>query len=135
MYQDQERTTPYGPPQTARVAHHIFRHGSSRLVIFAVIAGLFGLALSAASMTLLVSYRSTATAQINQMRQELGQEQSNLSKAQSSDAGSYNGLSGKVSAINTAMAALAPYSKVCSTDLTGPNGPAQFWFLCSDQHP
>src|SRR5258707_999030 len=32
MYEEQTR--PYGP-QTARVAHHIFKHGSGRLVIFA----------------------------------------------------------------------------------------------------
>jgi hypothetical protein len=34
-----------------------------------------------------------------------------------------------------AMSALAPFNKVCSTDLTGPQGPAQFYFLCSDQKP
>jgi hypothetical protein len=133
MYEDQ-RTRPYST--TGRVFLHQFKHGSSgRLVIFAAIIGLLGLALGAASLTFLLSYRTMATAQINQMRQELNQEQSNLDKAQSGNASSYNGLSNKVSAINAAMSALAPYSKVCSTDLTGPNGPAQFYFLCSDQKP
>jgi len=131
MYQDQERTRPYGSPATARVFLHQLKHGSGRVVTCALVVGLLGLAFGAANLTFLLFYHSTTTAQINQIRQELSQAQSSLANAQSS----YNRLSNKVSAINAGMAALAPYSKVCSTDLTGPNGPAQFYFLCSDQRP
>jgi len=134
MYEDR-RTRPYGSPATARVFLHQLKHGSGKLVMLAAIAGLLGLLLGVASLALLVSYRSTATAQMNQMRQELSQEQSNLDKAQSGNASSISGLSNKISAIDAAMSALAPYSKVCSTDLTGPNGPAQFFFMCSDTKP
>jgi uncharacterized protein HemX len=131
MYQDQERTTPYGPPQTARVAHHIFKHGSPRLVIFAAIVALLGLALGAASLTFFLSYRSTATAQIRQLQQAVANAQAD----NQSNTSSLSGLSGKVSTIDAGMAALAPYSKICSTDLTGPSGPAQFYFACTDQRP
>ena len=138
MYEDQQRARPYGSnPQTARVFLHNIRHGqgSGRLVIFALIAGLLGIAVGVASLTLFLSYKSTVTAQMREMRQAVAQEQSSLSKAQSGNASSVSGLSSKVTAIGAGMAALAPYSSVCSQDLTGPNGPAQFYFLCTDQKP
>src|SRR5580700_7243867 len=101
-YPDQPRTAP----QTARVAHHIIKHGSPRLVIFALIAGLLALAVSAASVTLFLSYRSTATAQIHQLQQAVA----NAQAGNQGNVSSYNSLSGKVSAIGAGMAALAPYS-------------------------
>ncbi len=128
MYEDQTR--PYSP-QTARVAHHIFKHESPRLVIFAVIAGLLGLALGAASLTFFLSYKSSAQAQINQLQAAV----SNAQAGNQGNTSSIDGQAAKISAINAALSALAPYSKICSTDLTGPNGPAQFYFLCSDQKP
>ena len=65
------------------------------------------------------------------MRQALSTAQSAQSKSDSS----LSSLSGKVTGIDNALAALAPYSTVCSQDLTGPNGPAAFYFLCTDQKP
>ncbi len=132
MYQDQERTRPYGSPATARVFLHQLKHGSSgRLVIFAAIVGLLGLALGAASLAFFLSYRSSVTAQMQTIRQELNQAQSSLS----SNSSSVNGLSNKISAINAAMAAIAPYNQVCSQALIGQNGPATFYFMCSDLKP
>jgi len=58
-----------------------------------------------------------------------------LSTAQSAQSKSESSLSEKVTGIDNALAALAPYSTVCSQDLTGPNGPAAFYFLCTDQKP
>jgi hypothetical protein len=92
---------------------------------------LLALAVSAASVTLFLSYRSAATAQIHQLQQAVA----NAQAGNQSNASSYNSLSGKVSTIDAGMAALAPYGKVCSTDLTGPAGPAQFYFLCTDAKP
>lgn len=134
MYdQGQDRTAPYGRPQAGRVFLHQFKHGSPGrgLVIFAVIAGLLGIAVSVASLTLLLSYRSTAQAQIRQLQQA-------VANAQAGVQANVSGLSsqaGKVSSLNAALSALAPYTKVCATDLNGPNGPAQFYFLCTDQNP
>jgi hypothetical protein len=133
MYEDsQERTRPYGNPATARVFLHQLKHGTSgRLVILAVTVALLSLALGAASLTFFLSYRDAATAQIHQLQQAV----SNAQADNASNASSLNGVSGKLNTINAALAAITPYGKVCSTDLTGPNGPAQFFFLCTDQRP
>jgi hypothetical protein len=40
-----------------------------------------------------------------------------------------------VTGIGNALAALTPSSKIYSQDLTGPNGPAAFYFPCTDQKP
>jgi hypothetical protein len=92
---------------------------------------LLGLVLGAASLTFFLSYRTTVATEIHQLQQAV----SNAQASDASNASSLNGVSGKVSSINAALSGLAPYNKVCSTDLTGPNGPAQFFFLCSDQKP
>lgn len=130
MYEDQ-RTRPYGNPATARVFLHNFRSGSGRVVIFAVILGFLGVALGAASLTFFLSYRSTVTAQMQQLQQAVA----NAQQDSQSNASSLNSQAGKISTINAALSALAPYYKVCSQALVGPNGPAQFYFLCSDQKP
>lgn len=39
---------------------------------------------------------------------------------------------GKDAGIDNALAVLAPYNKICTQDLTGPNGPAAFYFPCID---
>lgn len=52
-------------------------------------------------------------------------------------------LSGQVSSLKSGEATLAhllapilPYAAtVCSQDLTGPSGPAQYYFVCTDQKP
>ena len=131
MYeQGQDRTAPYGPPQAARVSHHIFRHQSGQLVIFAVILGLLGLALGAASLTFFLSYRSTTTAQIRQLQQAVA----NAQQSNQGNVSSLNSQASKIRSLNAAMAAIAQFDTVCSTDLTGPNGPAQWDFMCK-LHP
>src|SRR5260370_19453723 len=101
------------------------------LALGAYFAGFLGVALAAVCLALFLSYRSTATTQIRQLQEAAASaqvdNQSNIS--------SLNALSGKVNTIDAGMAALAPYDQVCSQDLTGANGPAQFFFLCTDQKP
>lgn len=129
MYED--GTRPYSP-QTARVSHHIFRHSSPRLVIFAAAVALLGLALSAASVTLFLSFRASAETQIRQLQQQVTSAQA----GNRGNAYSVSGLAGKVSSLDAGMAALAPFNQVCATDLTNASGqPAAFWFLCSAQKP
>jgi hypothetical protein len=131
-YQGQERTTPYGSPATGRVFLHQFKHGSSgRLTIFAAIAGLLGIAVSAASMALFLTYKSSAETQIRQLQQAVYNAQAD----NQSNASSLSSQAGKLSSINAALSAIAQFSKVCSQDLTGPNGPAQFFFQCTDTKP
>lgn len=45
---------------------------------------------------------------------------------------SFASLNGKVARIE---ALLGTFGMVCSTDLTGPDGPTQFWFARTDQEP
>jgi hypothetical protein len=102
-------------------------------VIFAAAVALVGLAVSMASITLLLQYRGTAQAQISQLQRAVASAQA-ASQGRAS-ASQVDGLAAKVSTISAALSALAPFNKVCSTDLTGPNGPAEFFFACSDQKP
>jgi hypothetical protein len=102
-------------------------------MIFAAAVALLALAVSTASITLLLSYKSTAQAQIRELQQAVASAQS-ASRGRAST-GQVDGLAARVSTISAALSALAPFNKVCSTDLTGPNGPAEFFFACSDQKP
>ena len=133
MYEDQQRTRPYG--NTGRVFLHQFKHGSPGRgpVIFAALAALVALAVSTASITLLLQYRDTAQAQIGQLQRAVASAQA-ASKGRAS-VSQVDGLAGKVNVISTAVSALAPFNQVCSQDLTGANGPAQFYFACTDQKP
>jgi hypothetical protein len=97
----------------------------------AYITAALGLGIAIAVTALFLSYRGMVTTQISQLRHALSTAQSAQSKSDSS----LSGLSKKVTGIDNALAALAPYSKICSQALTGPNGPAAFYFLCTDQKP
>jgi hypothetical protein len=97
----------------------------------AYITAALGLGIAIAVTALFLSYRGTVATQMSQLRQALSTAQSAQSKSESS----LSGLSGKITGINNALAALAPYNTVCSQDLTGPSGQAAFYFLCTDQKP
>ena len=103
-------------------------------MIFAAVAALVGLAVSTASITLLLQYRGTAQAQIAQLQRDVASAQA-ASRGRAST-GQVDGLAGKVSTISAALSALAPYSQVCSQYLTGPSGgPTTFYLPCTDQKP
>jgi len=127
-------TQPYPPPASLRLSEPAPappRRGVPWLAVVCCLVSIASLALAAWVWSAQSSVRQTAArqaAQIAQLRQELG-------KARASDARSLSGLAGQVSGMDSALNALAPYNRVCSTDLTGPNGPAQFYFLCTDQKP
>ncbi len=137
MYDNQQRTRPYASPQTGRVFLHQFKHGSPGrgLLVSALITSLLALAIGAASLTLFLSSRGTAAAQatqVSQLRAEVASQASALSAARSAGAASFASVNGKIASIGSL---LGTYGMVCSTDLTGPDGPAQFWFACTDQKP
>jgi hypothetical protein len=114
---------------------HQFKHGSGGRVpvIFAAAVALVGLAVSMASITLLLQYRGTAQAQIAQLQRAVASAQTAAQGRASTS--QVDGLAGKVNVISTAVSALAPFGMVCSQDLTGANGPAQFYFPCTDTKP
>ena len=128
-------TQPYASPASLRLSEPppapSQRRGAGWLAVACCLVSIAALALAAWVWTGQTSVRDTAArqaAQITQLRQELG-------KARAADARSLSGLAGQVSQMDSALNAIAPYNRVCSTDLTGPNGPAQFFFLCTDQKP
>ena len=138
MYQDQSTTRTAGPA-TARLFLHNIRHGKGgsqgRLVIVVSVAAV---ALAVAAITLLVLTRNSTAAQISQMQQELTAEQAKvaaLSQAESGNTGQLHGMSGKISTIDNALTYLGQFDQSCTQDFTGPNGPAEYWFLCANHAP
>ena len=78
---------------------------------------------------LFVSYRGSATGQINQLSRALDQ-------AQSKAASDYSTVSAQISSINNQLSPLnrfGIYNQVCTQDFTGPNGPAVYTFPCAQQ--
>jgi hypothetical protein len=102
------------------------------LALGAYAAGVLGVVLAAVTLALFLMYKGQAQTQLHQVRQALATTQTSLAKAQSRDDTRYTKLVGTVSNIGNA---LAPYSMICSTDLQGQAGPAQYWFACSDTKP
>jgi hypothetical protein len=127
-------TQPYPPPAASlRLSEPAPapRRGAPWLAVACCLVSIASLVLAAWVLSAQSSARQAAArqaAQIAQLRQALGKERA-------SDARSLSGLAGQVSGMDSALNALAPYNRVCSTDLTGPNGPADFFFLCTDQKP
>src|SRR5437773_10012807 len=113
------------------VIHDQRRPRINRATAGAYITAALGLGIAIAVAALFLSYRGTVAAQMSQLRQAPSTAQS----AQPKNDSSLSGLAGEVTGIDNALAALAPYSKICSQELTGPNGPAAFYFLCTDQKP
>lgn len=96
----------------------------SALVAVAVFAAMF------------FTSKSATGTEVSQLRQQLTTMNTELQNARTANASTLNGLSGKVNSIGAGMAALAPYTEVCSTDLNGPDGtPTTFYFMCSGQKP
>lgn len=86
-------------------------------------------------VALFLTYRSSVTAQINQLQQAVSNAESSLSKAQATSQGnasSVDGLSNEVSAIEAAQ---ARYNMVCSQALVTQTGTGQFWYPCSATRP
>jgi hypothetical protein len=104
------------------------------LPVTAVIACV-SLGVAAAAVAVLLSFRSASTAQAARMQDQLASVSRQLQAARSASSASVGGLAAKVSSIDAALSALAQFNQVCSQDLTGANGPAQFFFACTDTKP
>ena len=99
------------------------------LTIGAWVTGVLGLAVGVMAIILFLSYRSSASGQIDQLSRALDQARSNA-------ASDYSTMSGQISNINDQLGPLnefGVYDQVCSQDFTGPNGPAAYTFPCAQQ--
>lgn len=137
----QQGTRQYGPA-TARILLHNIRHGEKGqgwLVIAAAAVAVLALMIAAAALTMLFLGKSSETAQLSQMRQQLAAVQAAgqtaLSQAEAASSSQYRSLSGKVATIDGAIAYFEQFSSTCSQDFTGPAGPAEFWIPCSSKLP
>ena len=128
-HRDANTTMPNPAPQQAALRP---RSRIPALALGAYAAGLGGIVLAAVSLAMFLMYKGQAQAQLGQVRQELATTQTNLAKAQAMDDSRYTKMVGNVSNIGNAR---APYNSICSTDLQGQAGPAQYWFACSDAKP
>jgi hypothetical protein len=155
--QGQQFHDPYGQSQhEGMVEEHIHRTATKRINhsrtplrdVFerpgltgrvAVLVGLAGILVAAAALTLLMLYKGSAQAQMSQVQHQLATMSQQLQAAQEANATSYNGLSGKVSALGTAVgnlnAAVSPWSLTCAQALESQDGPGTYYFPCSDTKP
>jgi hypothetical protein len=129
-------TQPYPPPASLRLSEPAPapspRRGFQWLALACCLVSIASLVLAAWVWSAQSSARQAAARQATQM----AQLRHALAKARASDARSLTGLAGQVSGMDSALNALAPYNRVCSQYLTGPNGgPTTFYFPCSDVKP
>jgi hypothetical protein len=125
---------PYPPPPASlRLSEPAAapRRGVPWLALACCLVSIASLLLAGYVWSAQSSARQAAARQATQ----IAQLRQTLARAQSGNAKTISGLAGQVSGIGSTLNAMAPYSKICSTDLTGPNGPAEFFFLCTDQKP
>lgn len=133
------QTPPYNDRSQAAYNGHTIPVGYPKpqrhipwLMIGAYLAAFLGVAIGAVCLTLLLSYKATAETQIHSAQSQVRAMSQALNGARSANQGNYNNLNGKLDAI---ASVLAPYNMSCSQDLTGPQGPATFYFLCTDTKP
>ena len=133
------RTTPNGtppngvpPPQQPPMYPPQRRPRVPGLALGAYAAGLAGIVLAAVALALFLTNRSSTQAELHQLQRALTSTQSSLAKSQASQAVKYTHLSGDLSNLGNMI---GPYNMICSTDLQGQNGPAQYWFPCSGAKP
>jgi hypothetical protein len=126
-------TQPYPPqPASLRLSDPAPapRRAAPWLAVACCVVSIASLALAAAALTFTLQYRSTAQGQIRELQTAV----SNAQAGSQANASSLGKQASKLSAINAALAAIAQFDTVCSTDLTGPSGPAQWDFMCK-LHP
>lgn len=98
------------------------------------LAALVGVAVATAALALFLTWKGSMQAQVSQLRHEVASTQAQLSAAADSGQSQLSRLSRHVASMSTAVNAITlqvgPFRQVCTTDLTGPNGPAAFNFPC-----
>jgi hypothetical protein len=124
----------YREPVTAAVPHAApVRQKVRWATAGPLLVGALGVALAAFTLAMFLAWKSSEATQISQLQRE-------LTAAQSQAASTSTGLSGltqRVGGMNRYVAALeglvGSYTFVCSQDLTGPSGPAVFYFPCQQK--
>jgi hypothetical protein len=132
-------TQPYPPPASLRLSEPPppQRHRIPSLALGAYLVGIAGVLLAAFCLWQLTSVKTAADSlqsTVNQQATDITTLHKALVAAQQT-AGSYAGLPGEISSMQSKLAKVAPYNQECSAPVTAPSGnPAQAFFRCSYQH-
>ncbi len=92
------------------------------------------MAVAVAALSLSLIWKGAMANQLSQVRHQVANTQAQLSAAADSGQSQLSRLSRHVASMSTTVNAITlqvgPFRQVCTTDLTGPNGPAAFNFPC-----
>jgi hypothetical protein len=101
--------------------------------LIAYVVGTFGLVLAGVTLALLLLWRSSVAVELGQLRSGLTTAQSQATNAATAASEVTRRLDGMSHDVNAVQGLISAYTSVCSTDLTGPNGPAMFLFPCQQK--
>ena len=94
------------------------------------IIGALGLMVATATLTVFMLWKGSVAVQLRQLRAELATAQSQATSAGTGLSGLSRRTDGMTHDVDALQRLVGGYSSVCSTDLTGPSGPAVFFFPC-----
>ena len=97
------------------------------------IIGALGLMMATATLTVFMLWKGSVAVQLSQLRAELATAQSQATSTGTGLSGLSRRMDGMTHDVDALQGLVGGYSTVCSTDLTGPNGPAVFFFLCQQK--
>ena len=130
MYEPQPNYTTQ--PHYAAPAHVVGdRRQADWRLIGAYIIAAFGVGAAVVCVYLLSSFKQVYASQMAKTNHALATAQA----AQTKDAKAVSGLDERMTNVEATLVPLSAYTMICSTDLEGQNGPARFFFACSQQKP
>jgi uncharacterized protein YlxW (UPF0749 family) len=144
MYQPPPPPGPrYEPgPEPPTQPGHVIRPPSSRpwwhIALAALAAAVVAAGLAVALVLGLQGHTNTAhlTTENHRLASQVQTLQGQVKTLTGAESGLQTKQAKDYTAVMGDLVPLAQYStSVCSSDLTGPNGPAQFWFLCTSKKP
>jgi hypothetical protein len=125
------------PPIQATITHEYRRQPVDWGKWAPYIAALIGVAIATAALVLSMGWQGSMQAQVTELRHQLATVQSQAASAADSGQSQISGLSKRVDTLRGDLSAIAslvgPYNVQCTTDLTGPSGPAAYVFACRQE--
>jgi hypothetical protein len=101
------------------------------------LAALAGVMIAVVTLALTLTWQGSMQARVDQLRHQLAATQSQAATAANAGQAQMSGLDRGIKSLRTDVNAIAnlvgPFTSQCTTDLTGPNGPAAYLFLCRQQ--
>lgn len=138
FYEPQQPYPTYDQPPIQATVNHEYRRPPIKWSALApYLVACAAVAVATATLFMFFSWRGSMQAQVNQLRHQVAVVQAQAAGAADSGQSQINGLSRSVKGLRTDVNAIAalvgPFTSQCTTDLTGPSGPAAYLFLCRQQ--